>query len=112
MNRIENDINKETENRPPAPDGKRGRKKARDNFDKHRFRILPKKAIHGILLILDLLVTAYFLVMMTLVDAFPKALVLVILVLLVLLLVLIWRLLSSNKKHTRRRILGVILSIV
>lgn len=80
--------------------------------EKKKYRLFPKKISLKLLLLLDLVVAGFFMVMMTLVDAFPKKLVVLILVLLFALLVLIWRLLSSKKKRTKRRITGVILSVI
>ena len=90
---------------PAGPEQKPKKKKARI------FRF-PMKIGHKLLLLADLLVRAVVLVMMTLVDAFPKMLVLVLLIFMALMLFVIWQLLSSHKKRTRRRILGTILSVI
>lgn len=77
-----------------------------------QLKLLPKNNWLKVLLFADLIVSLIFMVMLTLVDAFPKKAVAAILVLLLGMLIMSALLLRSRKKKNTERVIGNILSAI
>lgn len=74
--------------------------------------MLPKNVGHGILLVLCMLVCAVFLLMMLLVDSFPRMYVLGMLGVTALVMLLVIVLLNSRREKTKKRKIGTVLAVL
>lgn len=77
-----------------------------------KLHLLPQNVGHGIMLFLSMLASMVFLATLLVVDSFPAIYILAILVLMVIAMVAITALLNSRKVKTKRRKIGVILSVI